>query len=217
MLAQVTPASAYGAPVCASATITVTNNNDSGAGSLRQALVDVCPGETINFSEALAGQIITLISPLVIDRNVTINGQLAAEVVDIEGNAVVRVMTVNNGVTAFLDNLYIYDGSSANGGIIRNDGTLTVTNISVVSGSSSNNGGGIYNAGTLTVTNSTVDSNSAATNAGGIYNTGTLTVTNSTVQNNTTVYGGGISTAAALDVRIAPSRTIASPAPVGAS
>ncbi|MCK5057599.1 MAG: hypothetical protein KAT34_13135, partial [Candidatus Aminicenantes bacterium] len=32
------------------ATITVTNTNDSGAGSLRQAIIDAAAGDTIDFS-----------------------------------------------------------------------------------------------------------------------------------------------------------------------
>ncbi|HEU0208269.1 MAG TPA: hypothetical protein VFQ78_04745 [Candidatus Udaeobacter sp.] len=42
------------------ATITVTNTNDSGPGSLRQALADADDGDTITFDSALAGQTITL-------------------------------------------------------------------------------------------------------------------------------------------------------------
>jgi hypothetical protein len=42
------------------ATITVTNTNDSGAGSLRQALADADDGDPITFDSALAGQTITL-------------------------------------------------------------------------------------------------------------------------------------------------------------
>ena len=35
------------------ATITVTNTNDSGPGSLRQAIINASPGDTINFAQAL--------------------------------------------------------------------------------------------------------------------------------------------------------------------
>src|SRR6476661_10179319 len=43
-------------------TITVININDSGPGSLRQALVDANNGDTINFASSLNGQRITLTS-----------------------------------------------------------------------------------------------------------------------------------------------------------
>ena len=42
--------------------ITVINTNDSGPGSLRQALMDAHDGDLINFAMALNGQIITLTS-----------------------------------------------------------------------------------------------------------------------------------------------------------
>ncbi len=66
-------------------TITVTNTNDSGPGSLRQALADANDGDTINFDVSLKGQTIALTSgELVIDKSITITGpgsdQLAVSV-----------------------------------------------------------------------------------------------------------------------------------------
>src|SRR6188508_3123933 len=59
------------------ATITVTNTNDSGAGSLRQAIADATPGSTINFDPNVFAtpQTVTLTSgTLYIDKNLTIQG-----------------------------------------------------------------------------------------------------------------------------------------------
>src|SRR5262245_31593542 len=57
------------------ATITVTNINDSGAGSLRQALADAVDGDTINFNSSLNGQRITLTSgELLANKSITISG-----------------------------------------------------------------------------------------------------------------------------------------------
>src|SRR5215469_6961681 len=53
-------------------TITVTNGNDSGPGSLRQALADVNDGDTINF--ALTGTIGLTSGELLVNNNVTISG-----------------------------------------------------------------------------------------------------------------------------------------------
>lgn len=55
------------------ATITVRSNADAGAGSLRQALIDATPGDTIDFSPT-AVPTITLASELVIDKALTISG-----------------------------------------------------------------------------------------------------------------------------------------------
>ena len=54
------------------AIITVANTNDSGPGSLRQALANANNGDTINF--AVAGTISLGSGELVISRNVTIAG-----------------------------------------------------------------------------------------------------------------------------------------------
>ena len=55
--------------------VTVTSTADAGAGSLRRALASVCVGGTVSFSDALAGQTITLLSgPLTLGKNVTIDG-----------------------------------------------------------------------------------------------------------------------------------------------
>src|SRR6188474_125310 len=55
-------------PAVQASTLTVTNTNDSDAGSLRQAIADAVSGDTITFSPSLSGQTITLASTLVIDK-----------------------------------------------------------------------------------------------------------------------------------------------------
>src|SRR5882762_2269047 len=55
--------------------ITVTNTNDSGPGSLRQALGDANDGDTIDFDPSLKGQTISLTSAeLVINKSITVSG-----------------------------------------------------------------------------------------------------------------------------------------------
>ena len=54
------------------ATITVTNTNDSGAGSLRQALAEAHDGDRITF--AVSGTITLTSGGLVVAKNVTISG-----------------------------------------------------------------------------------------------------------------------------------------------
>jgi hypothetical protein len=58
----------------AASAATVTNNADSGAGSLRQAIADAASGDTINFAATLNGQTITLASELLINKNLTVSG-----------------------------------------------------------------------------------------------------------------------------------------------
>ena len=53
-------------------TITVTNTNDSGPGSLRQALANANNGDTINF--AVTRTIFLTSGELLVDKTVTISG-----------------------------------------------------------------------------------------------------------------------------------------------
>ena len=64
-------------------TITVTNTNDSGPGSLRQALADAIDGDTVTF--AVTGTITLTSGGLVIDKDVTISGP-GADQLSIDGN-----------------------------------------------------------------------------------------------------------------------------------
>ena len=204
------------------ATISVTSTNDSGAGSLRQAIADAVNGDTIDFDPSLNGQTITLASDeLLVNKSISINGP-GPNNLTIDGNHAWRVFHVIGGATATIGGLTITNGfvsgffPNSNGGGIYNDhSTLTVTNCTISGNSASDSlgqGGGIVNAGylvgyfgygpaTLEVVNCTISGNSAGLEGGGIFNNGqsgsaTLTVTNSTVSGNTVTggYGGGIAT-----------------------
>jgi hypothetical protein len=131
------------------ATITVTNTNDSGPGSLRQALANANNGDTINF--AVTGVIALTSGELVITRNVTISGP-GANQLSIDGNQGTFVFYVDTNATiATISGLTIRNG--VNG--IGKFGTLTVSNC-VLSGNSV----GIANNGhNLTVVNSNVSDN----------------------------------------------------------
>ena len=52
------------------ATITVTNTNNSGAGSLRQAIADANDGDTINFG--ITGTITLATGELLVDKSISI-------------------------------------------------------------------------------------------------------------------------------------------------
>lgn len=185
------------------AIITVTNINDSGLGSLRQALVDANDGDTINFDSSLNGQKITLTSgQLNVDKDITISGP-GANYLGVDGNAQSRVFYVNPGTTVALSGLTIANGHvTEGGGVLNLTGALTLSDC-IISGNSAYIGGGIDSVGrngsaTLTVTNCTVSGNSADAYGGGINAVGfngnaTATISNSTVSGNS---GGGISNSA---------------------
>src|SRR5437868_11937506 len=77
-------------------TITVTNTNDSGPGSLRQALADANDGDTINF--AVTGTIGLTSGELLAAKDITISGPGAGNLA-INGNANSRVFHIGSGQT----------------------------------------------------------------------------------------------------------------------
>src|SRR6266498_2644764 len=99
-----------GTSAASAATITVINANDSGPGSLRQALAQANNGDTINFVLSLNGKRITLTSgQLVVNRSVTIRG-LGAGNLTVDGNANDRVFYINPSNTVTISGLTITNG-----------------------------------------------------------------------------------------------------------
>jgi hypothetical protein len=137
------------------ATITVTNTNDSGPGSLRQALVTAHDGDTITF--AVTGTIVLTSGGLPINKNITISGP-GADQLSIDGNQAIVVFGVFFGKAARISGLTVRNAQSG----ILNDGIVGVSNC-VFSGIS---GAGLYNIGILTASNCIVSGNSGD----GIYN-----------------------------------------------
>lgn len=185
--------------------ITVTSSADSGPGSLRQALTDLCPGGTVLFSPELSGQTITLTSgPFVLSKNVTIDGS-GAPGITVSGNYSDRVLIINAGTTASVRHLTLANGYGWDlaGGVLNN-GSLTLDHATVKDNVMATNagefwkgGGGIYSGdgARLNLVDSTVSGNQAGWSGGGIYafyNT-TTTITRSTVSGNiSSDVGGGI-------------------------
>jgi len=196
------------------ATITVTNTNDSGPGSLRQALTIANDGDTIGF--AVTGTISLTSGELVIDKSIIISGPGPGllTVARSQQAADFRIFNIPPSHTAEIDGLTITGGSLVgNGGGISSGATLTISNCAI-SGNSITadgveySGAGIYNVGTMTIVNSTVNNNQALIVGflppfgGGISNDGgTLTIQNTTISENTVAgsgWGGGVYNAGSL-------------------
>lgn len=197
-------ASSHALGVACTTNPVVSNNTDSGAGSLRQAILDACDGSTITFSSFFnTAQTITLASQLLIDKSLTITGP-GANLLTISGNNAVRIFSIATGsLNVTLSGLSVANGKSTAGGGIFNDsaGTLNIANSTILSNAATNGGvakgGGIHNnsSGTVKITSSTVSNNSAqgiiagttgSANGGGITNgaLGTVHITNSTLSGN---------------------------------
>jgi CSLREA domain-containing protein len=124
----------------------------------------------------------------------------------IVGNGTDRVFDFDpggTGVTAALSGITVRGGGDfagvvAQGGGIRNRGTLTVTGCEIrqnrAEGTPAASGGGIHSDGTLGLTGSRVFQNLASSDVlvegGGIANNGSATITNSTIELNVADAGG---------------------------
>ena len=182
--------------------ITVTNTNDSGPGSLRQALLDANDGDEITF--AVTGTITLTSDELLVNHSINISGPGSANLA-VNGNGSHRVFHVSSGQTVTISDLMISNGNDYNAGGIYNDGATLTVNDCVFSANSGGGygGGGIMNDASnananLTVNNCLFDGNSADFLGGGILNfttsstTANLTVSNCTISNNSADDGGGI-------------------------
>jgi len=183
------------------AIIPVTNTNDSGPGSLRQALAIANNGDTID-ATGISGAITLTSGTLLVNKSVTINGA-GADVLAVDGNAAGHVFFITFGETVAISGFTIRNGHAGNagGGIDNeNNATLTITNCTI-SGNVAGLGGGIFNNGMLTITSTTISGNFSS-NGGAAYNSGggTLTITNSTVSGNSAGSGGGIFNIAAFAI-----------------
>ncbi len=187
--------------------IIVTNTADNGPGSLRQAIMDACPGGTVTFDVSLSDETITLTTgQLTIDKNLTIDGSGLAERVTVSGGGESRVMWINHGKTVTLDRLVIANGyadsgeNDSGGGIFNDGGFVTVRNSHIFNNYAIWMGGGIANGnetynGEVTIINSLIEANSTGISGGGggfnLYNH-TFTVRDSTIIDNTSYSGAGL-------------------------
>jgi len=190
-----------GRPTCL-----VTNPGGGGGYRTLQAAVDAASaGDTLKVKG-------TCVGTTTISKNLTVDGQAnpgfgaptldgggSGPVVTLRATVAINNLTIRNGDTVAAP----FPGDQAGG--IFNDGTLTLTGVTVTANSAWE-GGGIFNAsGTLTLIDSVVTDNHAdAGEAGGVlgkggggifnYANGTVTLIDSTVSGNTSAggWGGGI-------------------------
>lgn len=202
--------------------VTIQNDENDGSCfdgdcSLRDAVQNIVEGDTIRFATGIDTCDITL-GELQISKNMVIDG---IPVGSTNGVLVRRTFgtstsfNVGTDKTVEMNNLTI---SNFNDTGLKNSGTLTLTDCSIlnnnggifgggiqndfgatltlescnVNGNTSFptiGGGGIFNNGNTSINNSTIDSNTTPDIGGGIYSGGTLVVTNSTISNN---FAGGL-------------------------
>jgi len=194
----------------AAATFTVTNTNDSGAGSLRQAVLDANTAvgtDTIVFDASFdAPQTITLTTGNItfansVNANVTIIGP-GANLLTISGGGTSKIFSNFETAVVTISGMTLTNGNGVGsspgntfGGAVYNQGDMTLTNMVITGNSATADGGGVYNStsDSMTIIGCVITNNTAASQAGGAHNhlSATMTVTNSTISNNTSTNGGG--------------------------
>ena len=189
------------------ATFTVTNTADSGAGSLRQAVLDASAAPSADtvvfdasFNEPRTITLLTAIgiSPTAAADTLTITGP-GPDLLTVTTSANISIFTNGNvnaaGDTVSISGLKL---TGANQGAINNSGNLTVTN--VVFESNTERGALVNtNLGTANVTGCLFSANTSAF-GGSLNNDGTLTVTDTTFTGNTGGNGGAISNDSTMSV-----------------
>lgn len=197
-----------------SQTVTVTNINDSGLGSLRQAIEVTAvqdDADTIVFDPALTGQTIILSSgeirlgPGLVD-SLTIRGPAAGDAsgIVISGNNASRVLYDSRKGNLTLENMTITSGMPDfdGGGGVFSRGSLTLNHVVVTENATTGDfaeGGGIFASGEITLNDSIVNSNRTNgmfSRGGGVTAFSDLTLNRSVVTGNLTQmqqsYGGGV-------------------------
>jgi len=191
----------------------VTTLDDSGTGSLREALTlsnAAADADTIAFQNGLAGSIklntslsitneIQILGPST--GNITLDGQKAISILAILNSTVLienlnftqsispmvgAAIDISTGSTVTLNSLSIINNRSSNGAI-QNAGILEINQGNL----SNNRDSAILNTGRLTIRDSLFSSNLSQSTGGAIRNFGSLSVQNSTFVDNSSNSDGG--------------------------
>ena len=195
-------------------TYTVTSTDDSGPGTLRQAILSANsdaaatpgspPADTIVFSNSTAGGAINFFDgsqytisllgalPAITDPvTITGPGATALTVANLAAGSF-QIFSTNPGAaySVTMSGMTVSGGNSGTGaGVDDVSGSLTLTDMTLTGNSTSGNGGAVAitaAGGTLTLTNDTLTNNTGS-NGGGVYVGGAGAVVNIT---NTTMTGG---------------------------
>ena len=203
------------------ATFTVLNTDDSGAGSLRQAIIDANdevtnPGpDDIVFADGVTGTITILNAngEMAITSDITITGppldidDMPQVIIDADMNS--RIFNIDNpaeSVTVSISRLELTNGLATGsppdnfGGAILNNESLSIDSSVFHRNNADTQGGAILNGGIITeITNSTFSENRAGTSGstgggGAILNFGgtIIEITNTTFSFNLADSGGAI-------------------------
>lgn len=167
----------------------VLNNNDSGEGSLRQALADASDNDvdTVTFDASLSDATITLASGLTSAKSLVIDAASLTNKITLSGNNLSTCLSWSGTGTLNISNLILKNSISAGIRASSSSGHLTMTSCELLDNNADADndtyGGGIFTAGTLTLSYCQIKGNRAA-RGGGIYATGATACSNCVISEN---------------------------------
>ena len=199
--------SVFGATRARAATFTVTNTNDQGPGSLRQAILDANTNsqpDTVNFDPAVFStpQTITLTSGmLMMERDAPLNTTPmplsiigpGADLLTISGNDQSRIVSIEWQAQVIMSGIKFTHGNGVGGSDYFGAGGAILVKGGYI-------GDDLYQ---LTLTDSIIDGNQSLTNSGGgIACSGSAQIRNTLISNNTAVIGTGGGIGISPNVRV---------------
>lgn len=182
--------------------LVVTNNNDSGPGSLRQTIMDANSNDIINFDTSITFILLTT-GELVISKNLSIIGYSEdASILKISGNNSSKIFSIDATFSVTISNLTITNGSdnTYSGGIV-NRGNVNLINVSIIN-CVGPFGGGIANFSTMIMKHSIISDNTGIGAGGGMvnFNAANAELDNVTIMNCTSGSGAGISNSGTMTI-----------------
>jgi len=194
--------------------IVVTNCQDSGNGSLRQAVQTGAPGDPIDLTQLTCGQISLTTGRIDVNRDLLIQGP-GPDILAIDGTHTDRIFNQNGNYTLALYGLKLQHGYSNTfgGGCVYSKGPLQLNNTVITScqvldfgGSGNYLGGAVLANSTLIMINSTLTNNQiysslGNTFGGGAFVDGDVVLDHSTITHNSlSNASGGITESGGLDI-----------------
>lgn len=183
----------------------VTNTNDSGPGSLRQAILNrtsAFADNQIHFHPSLSGGTITLSNEIAITdpSPITIDASSLPGGLTLDGNNVGRIFSIGGADTTLSGLTFIHGkasgvGTASDGGAVYTEGTLFVTGCTFSENTASFRGGALSGVGkfsSLTISNCTFLDNFAS-QGGAVESRNPIFIYGSTFAGNVADVGGAFS------------------------
>ena len=124
-------------------TLSVTNLNDSGAGSLRRSVLSASPGDVIECD--VNGTIVLTSGEILISNNIQIKGP-GADLLMVSGNNNSRIFKITGLSSVDISGISLINGyhNDKGGAVYNSSDNFRITNCKIISNLASS-GGGIYN------------------------------------------------------------------------